>query len=367
MARFKKSMLFPVISILISAFATLLVVEIALRMFQLFPTRAIGSASQDQFNSIPGIYAPNQSLIVRHVPALPHTVTINKLGYRGADFPEEKPSAEVRILFTGDSFTYGDLVDDDKTLPFQLDTLLKRHCAGVRVINGGLAGSTIDAHAALTERAARLKPDIVILMFHENDVIDLIAPLWKQLEMNRRVRSSFPMSLIFSAIQRTATYQMARKAQNQFREILRKGASASVESRQAQLEQREKMKLVYAGELRGIRERLQGRSVDFFFTMFPSHLHVGPPRPDRAGKAGEVSWYDREMIEWAENSAKAMGIPTLNLQEPLHRGLTKVEDGYLLPHDGHASPEGYRVAAEALANFAPLIEALAKKCPSPVN
>lgn len=141
----------------------------------------------------------------------------------------------------------------------------------------------------------------------------------------------------------------------------------SVDSRQAQLEHREEMKLAYAGELRGIHDRLQGRSVDFFFTMFPSYLHVGPARPDRAGNPGEVSWYDREMIEWAENSAKAMGIPTLNLQDPLHRGLAKVEDGYLLPFDGHASPEGYRVAAAALANFAPLSEALSRKCPSQIN
>lgn len=362
MARLRKSVLLPVISILIGIVVTLSVVEIILRIFQLSPTQGIQSVNREQFESLPGIYSPNQSVIARHVPAFPHKVTINSLGYRGADFPVEKPPGELRIFMTGDSFTYGDVVDDDKTLPFQLEALLRGRCAKVRVINAGLAGSTIDAQSALIERAARLKPDIVILIFHENDVIDLNASLWKQLETNRQLRSSFPMSVVFSVLHQTATYHLARKAEKQVRELLRKEAAASVASRQDEVDRRERMKLVYAGELRRVHERLRGRSVDFIFGMFPSYLHVGPPRPNPASKPGEVSWYDREMVEWAESTAKGMGIPTLNLQDALNRGLARVEDGYLLPHDGHPSPKGYQVAAEAFARFAPLVDLIARKC-----
>jgi hypothetical protein len=365
MARSKKTILLAAISMSVGVLATLIVVEILLRLFQLSPTDGIQSVNSEQFNSIPGIYAPGQRVIARHIPALPHAVTINRLGYRGSEFPEQKPPGELRIFFTGDSFTFGDVVDDDKTLPFQLDALLKRRCAGARVINAGLAGSTIDAQSALIERAARLDPDIVILMFHENDVIDLNASLWRQLAVNRDLRSSFPMSVVFSTLQKTATYHLARKAEKQVRELLRKEAAAASASRQEEIDRRERMKAVYADELRGIRDRLRSRSIDFVFAMFPSYLHVGPPRPNPASKPGEVSWYDREMVSWAEQTAKGMGIATLNLQQPLERGLSRVEDGYLLPRDGHPSPTGYKVAAEAFASFAPLAEVVARKCPPP--
>ncbi|MFN0218596.1 MAG: SGNH/GDSL hydrolase family protein [Hyphomicrobium sp.] len=362
MTHFRKSFLFPVISILIGIAVALSVVEIILRIFRLSPTQGVQSVNQELFETLPGAYMPSQRIVARHVPTLPHKVTINSLGYRGADFPAEKPPGELRVFMTGDSFTYGDVVDDDKTLPFQLEVLLEGRCAKVRVINAGLAGSTVDAQSALIERAVRVKPDIVILMFHENDVIDLNASLWKELEINRQIRSSFPMSVVFSLLHSTATYHLARRAEKQVRDLLRKETMASDASREDELDRRERMKLVYSGELRSVYERLQERSVDFIFAMFPNYLHVGPPKPNPASKPGEVSWYDREMVEWAETTAKGMGIPTLNLQDVLYRGLARVEDGYLLPHDGHPSPKGYQVAAEAFARFPPLVDSISRNC-----
>jgi hypothetical protein len=51
------------------------------------------------------------------------------LGYRGANFPAEKRPGAFRILAVGDSFTYGDFVDDGETLPARLEEALRLDAA----------------------------------------------------------------------------------------------------------------------------------------------------------------------------------------------------------------------------------------------
>ena len=106
---------------------------------------------------------------------------------------EPKPDSELRVLIVGDSFVFGDFVEDEETLPAQLEAKLRARCSDVRVINSGLGGSTITEHVELLYRSLELDPDVVILLFSENDVHDLVGtPMWKQLAQNRAVKSRFP-------------------------------------------------------------------------------------------------------------------------------------------------------------------------------
>ncbi|MFT3772498.1 MAG: hypothetical protein QM820_44455 [Minicystis sp.] len=56
------------------------------------------------------------------------TVTINGVGLRGKETAERDP-AKFRVLVTGDSFTFGEKVNDDETYPAQLGALLDQEGA----------------------------------------------------------------------------------------------------------------------------------------------------------------------------------------------------------------------------------------------
>ena len=57
----------------------------------------------------------------------------------------------------------------------------------MRVINAGLGGSTIPDQARLIERSVVLAPDLVVVVFSENDLTDLTGPtMWELLAENRR-------------------------------------------------------------------------------------------------------------------------------------------------------------------------------------
>ena len=59
----------------------IILAELALRTLDLVPTQALRAVDQKEFDSIPGLHSPNQDLISRKNPQLPHQITINNLGY----------------------------------------------------------------------------------------------------------------------------------------------------------------------------------------------------------------------------------------------------------------------------------------------
>jgi len=188
----------------------LVVAEGLLRALEAAPTDGVTTVTEKEFWSVPGILSPGQRVIDRRDPRLPHRVTTNSLGYRGREIAALKEPGELRILFTGDSFVYGDFVNDDQTLPAQLERRLNARCANVRVVNAGLGDATITEEAALIDRGLRLSPDLVILMFGENDVGDLNrVSTWDRLATNRRAKSQFPLGTFYPLLRRTALWNFA--------------------------------------------------------------------------------------------------------------------------------------------------------------
>jgi lysophospholipase L1-like esterase len=103
-----------------------------------------------------------------------HPVHVNHLGLRGEDLPE-KARDECRVLCLGDSLVYGQGVADEDTIP----SVLERELAGravearrsVRVVNAGVRGyDTAQERALLEELGDRIRPDVVLLFWYENDL-----------------------------------------------------------------------------------------------------------------------------------------------------------------------------------------------------
>jgi hypothetical protein len=70
------------------------------------------------------------------------------------------------LLATGDSFTYGEEVDDGDTWPSQLQALL-----GIRVVNGGVGAYGLDQIVLRTERLAQaLRPTAIVVSFIADDL-----------------------------------------------------------------------------------------------------------------------------------------------------------------------------------------------------
>ena len=335
-----------------SSLLVLLVGEALLRWLDLAPSRDVYSVTAEQFRSIPGIYAPGQDFISREMPALPHHVTINDLGYRGRGFPILKPRDEVRVLMAGDSMTYGDFVDNDDTLPSQLEALLQETCPNARVINAGLRGGTIVGEAALVERGLELNPDLVVLVFHENDVTDLSDPLWPQLEENRRLKSRFPLRMVYPILRETAVWNLALRVAARLR------AERTAQIEPGRRDERgagdrvvlDALKEQYADHLHKLHRLLADRGTRFVFVTFPGH------------QAFDGAEFQAGLVEWAYQTARLQDIPSFNLLSSMRDSGESKTALYLLPHDGHPSARGHAVAARALHGWLLELEALRDRC-----
>jgi lysophospholipase L1-like esterase len=97
----------------------------------------------------------------------------NALGYRGEEFPVEKPDGEFRIVCIGGSTTYDSDIDDHTlAYPSQLERVLRERGYGdVRIINAGVAGWTSwESLINFELRILDLDPDLVIDFDALNDV-----------------------------------------------------------------------------------------------------------------------------------------------------------------------------------------------------
>jgi lysophospholipase L1-like esterase len=97
----------------------------------------------------------------------------NSIRVRGkSEYVINKPSDTIRILFLGDSFVFGWGVNDNETLPAQLEKTLTENGYHVEIINAGVYSYDTAHYYRWNRRFAALKPDLTILGYClENDSI----------------------------------------------------------------------------------------------------------------------------------------------------------------------------------------------------
>ncbi len=344
--------LWGTVAVALGVALSLALAEVALRLFDLAPVGSLATVTQREFERIPGMFSPGQSLVERLVPQLPYRITIDSLGYRDAgQLPRTKPAGEVRVLMLGDSFTFGYLVDDDKTLPADVERLLRSRCGdGVRVINAGVPGSSIETAAGMADRSLSLGIDVAVITFVENDVTDLPSAMWTQLATNRAAKSRFPMSLVYPWARQLALWNLVMEARGKWRARkttavlpVRLAPEASGPN-QALLKLRDE----YRQRLTALRDRLAGAGVPLVFAIYPSHRAV----------------YDSldEQVRWVERTAREAGLTTVDLTPPLQRDGRPKEELFLFPYDGHPSVAGYALVSPSLADTLMAVPVLKDRC-----
>ncbi|MEJ2343573.1 MAG: hypothetical protein P8Y10_15405 [Gemmatimonadales bacterium] len=230
----------------------------------------------------------------------------------------------------------------------------------------------------MIRRSLDIYPDLVLLKFNENDIDDLLQePIWDRIASNRTAKSTFPFSLVYPVVRRTALWNLgltvrARMRNRQVgmarakarREARKTGPQGSSEKNRAdglpaagsrkgsRSDQSEAARRqTYRTTLESIRDDLNAEGIGFVLVVSPSHQTV-------AGKR------DTELLDWVTEAAGELSIPTIDLLAPLVASGREIEELYLLPRDGHASPLGYRIAAEALASELAEEHLPADRCPS---
>jgi hypothetical protein len=101
-------------------------------------------------------------------------VTHNSLGNRGPEAASGKRAGVRRIVFIGDSQTWGYGVGDDETIPAQLSVLLNEAAsAPSEVVNLGVGGyGTDQAFLKYLVQGRLYAPDVVVLTVFKNDPIE---------------------------------------------------------------------------------------------------------------------------------------------------------------------------------------------------
>jgi hypothetical protein len=316
----------------------LVVAEVVLRLFRLAPTQGVETVTASEFERLPGIFGPNQHVRALEKPDLPYTVTIDSLGFRGADFPRAKPPGQLRVLMIGDSYVYGDFVDDSVTLPTQLDKRLRAACPDALVINAGLGWTTIPDQTAMLKRALPLDPDLVILVFVNgigNDIEELggAQTNWDRMAENRQSKSRFPLSIFYPLLRRTALWNLALKAR----------AGMQTQRDVASLKQADsrdsagtigRLRGRYGAALVAFHDTLAARGIPLIYVMFPSWSELNT---------------DSENLTWLERFADSHSIHWVSLLAALQASHLPATALSHLPKDTHPSPTGYSIAADELA------------------
>jgi lysophospholipase L1-like esterase len=93
----------------------------------------------------------------------------NKLGHRGPNYGERTAKGKKRVLVLGDSFTEGSHVGEEDLFT----NIIANKNPNLEVMNAGIGGwSTVQEYLYLRNAGIDLNPDLVLLMFFENDLIE---------------------------------------------------------------------------------------------------------------------------------------------------------------------------------------------------
>jgi hypothetical protein len=83
-------------------------------------------------------------------------------------------SSSTKIVFIGDSFTFGAFVDEEDSYPAQIEQILQASNSAISAYNAGVPGyGTDQTYFYLTEHVLKnVSPDILVWGFHINDIED---------------------------------------------------------------------------------------------------------------------------------------------------------------------------------------------------
>ena len=281
--------------------------------------------------------------------------TINSLGLRGPDFPVGKAEGEIRILFVGDSITVGLGVDEEDTFIRQVEKILKADSpdTNVRTINAGCSGYTTWQEADYLKREGlRLSPDLVVLNFCLNDLLDVIDTQPQQVRGRPWIDEYPPLNHVSGLARMAAHFSDAHRAKVIREQRLWTNENVFGAPRgefvglDALFEHPPNPRIAAAWkrifeDLGDFDEICRAADVPWVLLTLPIQMQLPPD----AGAERTM----KKVADWAE----ARGVPHLDVTDAFLRWAEESDRPPmdLLKDEVHPGVEGSRVIAETLARF----------------
>jgi len=161
---------FAIICVLLGFLAAFAVAEVAVRYVS---PQEVGPARFACLPELGYIPVPYQQGERRFPGVFAFRYSNNSLGWRGRREYQEKKTTDYRVLFLGDSYTYGLGVDDDQTFAALVEKDLRAGLLSVEVMNAGVPGKGTDYALKCFQTVGRkFHPDLTVLGFFCNDFQD---------------------------------------------------------------------------------------------------------------------------------------------------------------------------------------------------
>lgn len=194
--KIKKSFLFAFLTVLISLCATVLGLEIIIRMVFFQPRGRMAVPYETRLSELEGVdyeLTPNHEYRWKYGSrklfergfSIP--VRVNSHGYRGRELQDPKPDNHYRILALGDSFTQGLGVKEEDIWVTQLENLIRtdklsvlaKKYDDIEIVNTGVGSwDTATEYHYLRQKGMTHDPDAIILGFCVNDFDVNRAEVW---------------------------------------------------------------------------------------------------------------------------------------------------------------------------------------------
>src|SRR5206468_8806985 len=143
-------------------------------------------------------------------------------------------------------------------------------------------------------------PDIIVLLFTENDVDDLNrVSTWDRLADNRRAKSHFPLSRLYPVLRQTALWNLGLRVRAVIRAREHPVRIDWTESAAGDSTTR-RLREMYRRGLLAVRDTLAARGIPLVFVAYPSYNAV-------------MNETKRGQMAWVTHAAAASALPVVNL------------------------------------------------------
>ena len=278
-------------------------------------------------------------------------VTTNAHGLRGPEIPYARSKNTRRIVYLGDSVTFGYMVARwEDTFPYVIESRLRREQWEVETVNSGVGGySPWQELTWLRDEGLRYAPDLVVLGFVLNDVTEKFTLVrYGGAAESRQLRDSFH-SWKEHILGHSALVYQTRKLVREFKARRKLGRDLRLGA--IQQERVNVQTLIHEPESEGVQlawnvtlESLQeiadlcaGQEIELIIAMFPFTMQFNLPNAAAPQK---------RLAGWADDR----GITTVDLLPALEDSMatsgSEITDYFI--DDDHLTIEGHRVASAIL-------------------
>jgi len=273
-------------------------------------------------------------------------ITLNSYGTCGEEFSIPPPPGIERIVFLGDSITFGHGVSTERAIPARLEELLGESC---EVINSGVQGYEIHQYFYMAKQVATYRPQQVLLGICLND----LSYAWDHRlsgaseEPSTRPLPGTPLNRIKWFLDRYSGVKNLNKLRSQkipLEEFVNDPVEAAVTKLLTDSQLYRRKMQIFEKYLKGIADFYKVEGIALNVVIYPFRFQYNQPSIDR--------WPNYTILqEGIINQCNQLGVAVLDLLKPIGEAAKEHSNSaqeYFLDVD-HFNPEGCQMVADIIA------------------